>query len=1384
MKKFNIWHRLLTGCAVAAIMYLFFVQARFVMQPIPIVFDSTEIAYGYSSVAFSGTVYHDEGIDAVSAGSGVSIHINGSTGATTTTDANGLYSFTGLTISDLDVITVFIDNEGGDGVLVVKVDDNEVRDLAVTGMDIYKDRLILRTSTGVSLELTTTNLDLANNEYDKDVDAVYNVPTGSRKIQVGNNKELFVWSTTTHRSSGSIFTHDLDVRGTLIAPSSGNIVASGSIDIAGTLVLSGSVTLTSVASGEILNIRTSTINSLYIDNGLEAYFRMDEGTGTNASGSTLNSASGGSLTNGPTWVTTNTGTTAFYNPWAIEFDGTNDLITFNDSWDLSTSMQRTFTTWFRRKSSTTEDVIFAKKTASGASDAGYILYIDDATDKLNFELADGSNTYTVTSNTAITDQNWHHVGVSFNALDNNGTNIFLDGVIDVSSKSGSLDPSSDSTANAIGFSIGSDTGVKGPFIGSIDDFRIYNRTLSGSEIVVLNAGEKATGSGTYYMKSTININGDLGIYAGTLDFGTGNSLNVTGDFSIYGELRTNSGTVILDGTTQTIRGSTAFNQISKTVTTSTTLTFETNTEQTVSGAITLQGGTNQRLKLRATVSGDQAFLIVEDAGATILNNLDIKDNNALTGALMSCTSGCVDSLNNINWEFLGECLDGVINTGEQCDDGNTNNADSCPNDCQLSVCGDGVVEGLEGCDPPNTGSCQSNCQFRGAGSGGGGGRSSAASTTSYFKRPEPPDGCGNSIFEPEKGEECDRGKRYNGLGTCSYDCKKLFCGDGTISRQNGEDCEPTPAGTRNGVMLFEVATCGETCTAPTTTPEGTIWGGCQRMLFPECGSEGPLLPSTPRESRCGNGVVDAGEECDFGGLCDGGQFDGSFWTHRTSVTACEGGGGITTPKSGDGCSETCKTEFCGDGKAQQRGADNQPNTADDEECDNGSVCSNDATKTCRLNSECGGENTCEYHGAKDRKCSDTCKKSASGSQPRPSAQSAPKIICGDKKVQGEEECDLGSENGKEESMCTSTCSIRVVDRPDGSTQPFCGNAVLDADEECDNGDENSDMLPNACRTNCVTAVCGDFVIDNNEECDNGDGNSDMFSDTCRLNCRLPFCGDGVLDSNEECDSSLSCNPNCTLALRQTRCGNGIKERGEQCDDGNSISGDGCSRFCQKEQEIAKESICGNGTTEEGEQCDDGNQEDGDGCSATCRVIELTTRKTAAALLKLDADVIVVNPTEIANALKFIDGKDPCSTLVIKGKNQKAALIRTAALEQKIPIVRNIALAKEIYKSVRSGEVIHGELCTQVNKIKDLRKGVKKPATPVVPQTPPIPEPAPRPLPQAPTQFAYGYYPYAQVTPLISQQPPAGDTGPAVVGIIVAGAAGGMSWIRRRRNKLK
>jgi cysteine-rich repeat protein len=67
------------------------------------------------------------------------------------------------------------------------------------------------------------------------------------------------------------------------------------------------------------------------------------------------------------------------------------------------------------------------------------------------------------------------------------------------------------------------------------------------------------------------------------------------------------------------------------------------------------------------------------------------------------------------------CGNSQTESGEQCDDGNTNNGDGCSSTCQNEFCGDGNTQGglSEQCDDGNTNNgdgCSSTCQTESAGS--------------------------------------------------------------------------------------------------------------------------------------------------------------------------------------------------------------------------------------------------------------------------------------------------------------------------------------------------------------------------------------------------------------------------------------------------------------------------------------------------------------------------------------------------------------------------------------------------------------------------------------------------------------------------------------------
>jgi cysteine-rich repeat protein len=183
-----------------------------------------------------------------------------------------------------------------------------------------------------------------------------------------------------------------------------------------------------------------------------------------------------------------------------------------------------------------------------------------------------------------------------------------------------------------------------------------------------------------------------------------------------------------------------------------------------------------------------------------------------------------------------QCGDGQLSEGEGCDDGNDMAGDGCgpactreegwecdddrePTQC-AEICGDGSMVGDEACDDGFTdecGTCNATCTGFGAGST-----------------------CGDGV-RCEQSEACDDGFE-DPCGSCNAQCSgpgdPIVCGDGSICPET-EVCDDENSDPDDG--------CGPSCDA--------VDVGWQ--CFGDPSICGPI---------CGDGDIDAGEECDTSDL--------------------------------------------------------------------------------------------------------------------------------------------------------------------------------------------------------------------------------------------------------------------------------------------------------------------------------------------------------------------------------------------------------------------------------------------------------------------------------------------------------------------------------------
>jgi cysteine-rich repeat protein len=195
---------------------------------------------------------------------------------------------------------------------------------------------------------------------------------------------------------------------------------------------------------------------------------------------------------------------------------------------------------------------------------------------------------------------------------------------------------------------------------------------------------------------------------------------------------------------------------------------------------------------------------------------------------------------------------------------------------------------------------------------------------------------------------------------------------------------------------------------------------------------------------CGNGTIDAGEQCDD-----------------------------SNATSGDGCNSACFFEsVCGDGLIEGL-----------ELCDDSNVVSGDGCSSDCLSLEACGDRIVNTDLAIPESCDDGNNINGDGCDDQCQLESPPG--CGDNLVVAPEECDDG--NLANNDGCNAACRTER-----------CGDNVAQTSEECDDG---NNVSGDGCSDNCETEQnCGNEEPNPGEECDN-DPNRDS-NDGCSSLCQL------------------------------------------------------------------------------------------------------------------------------------------------------------------------------------------------------------------------------------------------------------------------------------------
>jgi hypothetical protein len=344
-----------------------------------------------------------------------------------------------------------------------------------------------------------------------------------------------------------------------------------------------------------------------------------------------------------------------------------------------------------------------------------------------------------------------------------------------------------------------------------------------------------------------------------------------------------------------------------------------------------------------------------------------------------------------------------------------------------------------------------------------------------FNSPHAHDYCnlgGSSLPIDNCSSGCQSGASVK-LPTCSAPTPHFTSGGGSGTIMSY--CHLRSGGYGNVAMTFgEGHTCG---TMPAREAQRMAAHATSRAAsYPKCFA-------TP---TCGNGVIDAGEQCDgtsFGGTtCSSLGFAGGTLACSSSCTR------VTT---------NCSTSTCGNGVINAG-----------EQCDG----TNFGGATCSSLGFAGGT----------LGCSSSCTRVTTNCSTN---------TCGNGVINAGEQCDGTSFGG---ATCSSLgfaggtlgCSSSCTRLTTNCLAKTCGNGVLDAGEQCDGtkfGTATCSSLgfaggtlgcSSSCRrltTNCLAKTCGNGIIDYGEQCDG----TNFGGRTCRS---LGFSG-GTLFCSSICNGS-------------------------------------------------------------------------------------------------------------------------------------------------------------------------------------------------------------------------------------------------------------------------
>ncbi len=203
-----------------------------------------------------------------------------------------------------------------------------------------------------------------------------------------------------------------------------------------------------------------------IPTGLVAALGMNEVSGTSTADASGNGHTG-TLINGPVWGVGQYG-------GGIVFDGVDDTVSMAGPGTIDLGADFTVMTWFKRNVLGGGQRHILAKCSSSAWTSGCKELYFNSSNQLSF----GSFATGDVLSATVADTAWHHLAVTFTRSTNTVV-VYVDGTLRTTATS---NLEADGAGHVV--TIGNLQGTN-PFSGTIDELRIYSRTLSAGEVVTV-----------------------------------------------------------------------------------------------------------------------------------------------------------------------------------------------------------------------------------------------------------------------------------------------------------------------------------------------------------------------------------------------------------------------------------------------------------------------------------------------------------------------------------------------------------------------------------------------------------------------------------------------------------------------------------------------------------------------------------------------------------------------------------------------------------------------------------------------------------------------------------------------------------------------------------